>query len=217
LFASAVAACKLRAKVLDDREKKAKADEVQELRARVASQTQRALQRVLDGLRREFFRGVDETDGPRATLFVCREPEAEAGLRKRLVIYDRAGAYKNSSCTWVVDDDERDRCRGLAGQAWFAWRTAKRTAACDWPTDGNPAEKEQYARSLDLTLAEAETLNVKSRTLIAAPIDVKGERWGVLVLDCRKVVTMSDSPSSTQNLLLRLSVAAIGGILAEAD
>src|SRR5262249_8140593 len=56
-FASAVAGCKWRAKVLDDREKLAKATEQQALRDRAASQAQRAIVRVLEALRMDFFRG----------------------------------------------------------------------------------------------------------------------------------------------------------------
>jgi hypothetical protein len=218
VFASAVAGCKWRAKVLDDREKAAKAAEVQALRDKAASQTRRALFRVLEGLRTEFFRGqADEADGPRATLFVCREADPEKHLGKRLCIYARAGAYQDSACTWALDDNEMNGCRGVAGSVWFRRTTLSITAACDWPADGDQTQKEAYASSLGMTVAEAESLNVKSRTLVATPIDVQGERWGILVLDCRKSVAIAESSQSTQRRLLNLSVEAIRGILREAD
>jgi hypothetical protein len=95
--------------------------------------------------------------------------------------------------------------------------TDSRTAKCDWPTDGNPAQKEEYAASLGMTVGEAETLNVKSRTFVATPIVVNGAKWGVLVLDCRKSILIRQSENSTQRQLLHLSVAAISGILMEEE
>src|SRR5262249_49806648 len=81
---------------------------------------------------------------------------------------------------------------------------------------GNQGQKATYADSLGMTVAEAEALNVKSRTLIATPIEVVGERWGVLVLDCRKDVKITAAESSIQRRILNYSVAAISGILTEA-
>jgi hypothetical protein len=216
VFATGVAGCKWRAKVLDDREKAAKASEVQALRDRAASQAKRSISRVLEGLRVEFFRAGEE-DTPRATLFVCREAQAGAGPGKRLSIYARAGVYQDSGRSWPVDDNEMTACRGLAGQVWFLSVTRSRTAACDWPADGNLAQKEEYANSLEMTVGEAEALNVKSRTLVATPVEVNGARWGVLVLDCRRAIAVPESDTSTQRRLLSLSVAAISGILREAE
>jgi hypothetical protein len=215
-FALIVAACKWRAKVLDDRERAAARAEIQGLRDRAASQAKRAICQVLDRLRLEFFR-VGEEDGPRATLFVCRPAQPEANLGKRLCIYARAGVYQDSDRTWALDDNELTGCRGLAGHVWFVRAIRSRTASCDWPADGNREQKEAYAKSLAMTLEEAEALHVKARTLIATLIEVNGVRWGVLVLDCRKEIAIPASEASTQRRLLNLSATMIGGILKEAD
>src|SRR5260370_1272668 len=127
--------------------------------------------RVLEELRQEFFQ-VGEEDTPRATLFVCRDARPEANLGKRLCIYARAGVYQDSDRTWALDDNEMTGCRGLAGYVWFVRVTVPRTATCDWPTDGNMEQTAEYATSLDMTVAEAELLHVKARTLIATPIEV---------------------------------------------
>ena len=216
LFAAALAACKWRAKVLDDREKAAARAEIEALRNRYASQTQRAIFWVLERLRRAFFR-VGEEDTPRATLFVCREPQPEANLGKRLCIYVRAGVYQDSERAWALDDNEVTRCCGLAGYVWFVQRTEFRSAACDWPADGNAEQKAAYAQSLDMTVEEAEALHVKAQTLIATLIEVNGVKWGVLVLDCRKAVTIPTSPTSTQHRLLNFSAAIVSSILREAE
>jgi len=227
LGACGVAGCKLRAKVLDDREKAAKAAEqaaaeqqrnaeVQALRDKAASQARRSISRLLEGLRMEFFQ-TGEEDTPRATLFVCREPQPEAKLRKCLCIYARAGVYRDSERTWALDDNELTECRGLAGRVWFRWATESVTAACDWPDDGTQAQKEAYANSLGMTLAEAESLNVKARTVVAVPIEVNGERWGVLVLDCRKAIKITPTEARVRHRLLGLSAAAISGSLREVE
>jgi hypothetical protein len=216
LFASATAACKWRAKILDDREKAATRAEIQAFRNRAASQAQRAITRVLDGLRQEFFR-VGEEDTPRATLFLCKEAQPEAGLGKHLCIYARAGVYQESAHTWALDDNDITGCRGLAGHVWFVRATISRRATCDWPADGNPREREVYANNLGMTMAEAESLHVKSRTLVGTPIEVNGARWGVLVLDCRKDIRIHASQTSVQRRLLFLAAATISGILGEAE
>ena len=59
-------------------------------------------------------------------------------------------------------------------------------AACDWPELDDPIAKSTYAMSLGIAVAEAEALNVKSKTFVGAPILVGGRRWGVLLLDSRK-------------------------------
>jgi hypothetical protein len=216
LFASAVAGCKWRAKVLDDREKLAARAESQALRDRAASQVRRAIVRLLDGLRQEFFR-VGEEDTPRATLFVCCAAQPEANLGKRLCIYARAGVYPDSDRTWAIDDNDVTGCRGLAGYVWFVRRTEFRTATCDWPADGNAEQKEEYAKSLHMAVEEADGLHVKVRKLIGTPIEVNGVIWGVLVLDCCKAVAIHASPTSTQRRLLNLSAAIISSISREAE
>jgi hypothetical protein len=160
---------------------------------------------------------VEAEDMPRATLFVCREAQPEANLGKRLCIYARAGVYQNSDRTWALDDNEVTGCRGLAGYVWFVRRTEFRTAACDWPADGNAELQEAYAKSLNMKVEEAEGMHMQARTLIATPIEVNGVKWGVLVLDCRKAVAIPRSQTSTQRRLLNFSAAIINGILMEAE
>lgn len=216
LFASAVAGCKWRAKVLDDREKATARAEIQSLRNRAATQGKRAILEVLEELRLAFFR-VGEEYAPRATLFVCRAAQPEANLGGRLCIYARAGVHQDSERTWALDDNAARSCRGLAGYVWFVRRTEFRKAACDWPDDDNVEQKEAYAQSLDMTVEEAEALHVKAQTLIATPIEVNGVRWGVLVLDCCKAITTHTWPTSTQRRLLNFSAEIINGILMEGE
>ena len=69
----------------------------------------------------------------------------------------------------------------------------RRLRRCNWPEDGNEIEKARYARSLDITLAEAEQLNVKSKVFVGAVVLVRGERWGVLLLDSREPGCISNA------------------------
>ncbi len=108
-----------------------------------------------------------------------------------LTIYKRVGKYEDSDTTWPLDKNELTKCRGVAAEIWYHNTEVSRTAECDWPEmdDGSPevqAQKELYASSLKITLAEAERLKVKSRAFTGQPVWSGGKKWGVLLLDSLK-------------------------------
>jgi hypothetical protein len=150
----------------------------------------------------------------RATLFVCTERDGGAGKGKHLAIFARAGVYPASNRTWPLDDSHPDGCRGVAGKIWYHGITDIKVAVCDWPQDGNRVDKERYAASLDITVEEAEALNVKSRAFAGAPVIVGGRKWGVLLLDSLKDGFITDTPRKKG--LLNRYTDLTGRVLTEA-
>lgn len=144
---------------------------------------------LLDDLRARYFAREDDKEKHkhRVTLFRCVEDEGDPGRGKRLVIYARSGVYPDSTTSWPVDDNDLDRCHGVAGQIWFHGQRNVTIAACDWPSDPNDSvEKARYATTTWITMDEAERLNVKSKVFTGARIWVRSRAWGVLLLDSNK-------------------------------
>lgn len=156
--------------------------------AKTESTVQNVMGAIWDDFHAKYFRNEsqEEKHKHRVTLFTCVESEEGSAKDKRLVIFARSGPHKSSTRSWPIDDDYLEKCRGVAGQIWFHGVGKVITAACDWPTDGNTVEKSRYARSMGLTMDEAEALNVKSRVVTGAEIIVRGRKWGVIVLDSLK-------------------------------
>ncbi len=160
--------------------------EVAALRESARAQAHRMVKAILDDFHAEYFKHEvgQEKYKHRVTLF---RSESRADGRKLLTIFARSGIHQNSSCTWPLDDDDPDRCRGIAGKIWFDGVTRTIITARDWPQGDHPdpVGMVEYARSLDLTIEEAKSLNVKSKVYTGAPILVRGQRWGVRL--CRRV------------------------------
>jgi hypothetical protein len=163
-------------------------------REKQASFAARACLPVLEYLRSQAFGVVEESDMHlhRVTLFRC--VAAEDGTL-RLVVFARAGLHPESTTAWPVDPNHRGRCRGPAGWVWYHRSFQNREATVEWK-DGDLRVQEEYARSLGITLQEAEGLNVKSRAFAGVPVTVKGQRWGVLLLDTCVVGGIGRGPST---------------------
>jgi hypothetical protein len=147
----------------------------------------RAIGVLIDDLHEKYFRNVEKLEEKhkhRSTLFQCVQHGSDEETVKRLVIYYRCGKYLDSDCSWPVDDNEPDECHGIAGQAWFHGMIPVKTAECEWPSDpNNLIDQRKYADSIEITVDEAARLNVKSKVFAGARIEVRGNRWGVIVLD----------------------------------
>jgi hypothetical protein len=173
----------------------AQATELAEMRGRYASQAKRAIEVLLDDFHRKYFRkeARQEKYKHRTTLFKCVEDNGKPAAGKRLVIYARVGIHKDSTHFWPVDDNDIMKCRGVAGRIWFLGVGNVTVAASDWPADENDAvQKAHYAQSLEMTLDEAESLNVKSKVFTGSRIMARGEKWGVILLDSAKEGHISD-------------------------
>lgn len=151
-----------------------------------SAKTYKAVKAILDDLRDKLFRDCNDGDDisfNRVTLFRGVDYPTAGPACKKLQIFARAGDHIQSSTSWLVDDNDSSRCRGVAGQVWTTRLKAFKLASCGWPTDGNPDQKKKYANSLGITVEEAEKLNVKSVSFLGYPVLVRGSLWGVLLVD----------------------------------
>src|SRR5205807_8145076 len=83
----------------------------------------------------------------RVTLFICEETTTPTGREKRLRIHARAGVHEDSQTAFAIDDSRRERCEGVAGQAWFLDTTVTEEALPAWPNDPEDlAGQDAYAR-----------------------------------------------------------------------
>jgi hypothetical protein len=187
--------------------------EIEDLREKYERSTKNMMTAIIEDFHKRYFRREAklEIHKHRATLFQCVEIADGETRTKRLQIFARAGVHPDSSRSWPVDDNEPGGCRGIAAQIWFHGVGTVKTAACDWPLDGNPVQKATYAESLGISVDEAEALNVKSRVFTGARIMVRGQRWGVLLLDSLKEGHISDS--QYEKRLIDEYVDIIGSVL----
>jgi hypothetical protein len=186
------------------------------MEARARSQMKRTVSAILEEMRQEYFahEAGDEKYKHRITLFVCVESDGGTNGAKHLAIFARSGVHLDSQCTWPVDDNHPTGCRGVAGKIWYHNITDIKIALCDWPRDNDQTLKVQYAQSLEISVEEAEALNVKSRAFAGAPVLVNGKKWGVLLLDSLKDGFIADN--AHKKGLLNRYTELIGRVLTEA-
>lgn len=204
ILGSLSATIKVSMKVADIRRKKAEAE-----------QAKRMVLGIVRVFSSRYFQGQkEEHDKHRVTLFVAERCRVGRVTGKRLAIYARAGSCENSRTTWPIDDDELEKCRGLAAHIWFQNKTKFKVASCDWPDSGSETQKAKYATSLGITIAEAEALNVKSRGFAGSPVIVHGERWGVLLIDTKKKEFAEESDERRDLIVVYATIvgAALEGI-----
>lgn len=221
---------KLFTRLAEEREKAAKAREAEQaelirdteladLRARFGGQAQRMVRAILSHMHDHFFEqeaGQDKHKH-RVTLFVCREGAGPRGCRKWLAIYARFGENPESTTTWPLDDNSPEGCRGVAGKIWVENSDQFYVAECDWPENGDPVDKARYAKSLGITVAEAETLHIKSRYFSGALVMVRGAKWGVLLVDSRKDWRKKGGQQTIQTKRTRRYATLLGTVLAEVE
>src|SRR5262249_26682480 len=141
----------------------------------------------------------------------CGEGDEIEEGGKDLAIFARKGKNPDSTCWWPVDDHDLDRCHGVAAIIWFHNLTKIVTAECDWPDGDDPVAKATYARSLGITVEEAERLNIKSKVVGGSPVIVRGRKWGSLVLDSRQEGHISQSGVKIK--ALNDAAALVGAVL----
>ncbi len=226
VIGSAVAAAVPKAilKIMDSRKAQAKEmaedaarrereREVERLRKHTAGQGRRVIQAVLYSVWESYFGHVpvEERHKGRVTLFRCAEADEIPEQGKHLAIFARKGRNPDSTCWWSVDDHDLDRCHGVAAIVWFHDLTKIVTAECDWPDRDDPAAKAIYARSMGITVEEAERLSIKSKVVGGSPVIVRGRKWGSLVLDSRQEGQISRSGVKIR--ALNDAAASVGAVL----
>jgi hypothetical protein len=178
-------------------------NEIAKVRNEFDNQLKNAIKVILQDFHERYFRreANQEKYKHRTTLFTCVECEGNSTREKRLTIYARIGVHGDSRCAWPVDDNDPEKCRGVAGKIWFHGSGNVTSADCDWPTEGDAwAEQAAYAKSLGVTVDEARALNVKSRVFLGSRIMARGQKWGVILIDSVKEGQISDTGSQKQLL-----------------
>ena len=152
-----------------------------------------AIHSVLDELRDLVLRGRSGAqDHHRVTLFQARRswpPWTWPPWALCLVPVARSGHMTRQSGTCFRIPNQSDDVEGVAGRAW----AMRGTFAVDGLPDPNPAtateeELQTYAEGTFVNMAwvrkrrHPERL---ARSYLAIPVEVKGEPWGVIVLDSR--------------------------------
>jgi hypothetical protein len=102
-----------------------------------------------------------------------------------LVPLERSGhATRKSKSTFRAPDDA-DKAEGIAGSAWAGKRTTYVEGLPD--VSGEPSHDaiETYATATRCTTKWLVKHKPSCRSLCGIPLDVKGKRWGVIVLDSR--------------------------------
>jgi len=96
---------------------------------------------------------------------------------------ERSGHTTQSSRALFRAPDNSDDCEGIAGLAWCANGALK----VDKLPDLNSAEALQdYSKRTGVTVSYLQENLPKSRSFYAVRVEVKGDPWGVLVIDSRK-------------------------------
>jgi hypothetical protein len=178
-------------------------DEIAKIRSDYDSQLKNAIAIILEDFHDRYFRreADHEKYKHRTTLFTCVECNGESAREKRLAIYVRIGIHGDSRCTWPVDDNDPEKCRGVAGKIWFHGSGNTTSTDCEWPVASeDPVQMAAYARSLGITVDEARALKIKSRVFAGARIMARGQKWGVLLLDSAKEGHISDERTKKQLL-----------------
>jgi len=111
-----------------------------------------------------------------------------------LVPVERSGhATRRSKSTFRAPDDA-DRTEGVAGAAWAGKQTIYVENLPDISGNPSPQELEQYANATRSTTKWLTKHKPCSRSFCGIPFDVKGKRWGVVVLDSRNEQITQKAP-----------------------
>jgi len=194
IFMLIVAISKHRSKTIDEetkaRESVAKAELKREHREQIArleterdNLSRKAGFAIAQVLFQRYFGSLPNQDKYKNRVTLFRKQVCDGPTGFQLSIFARSGRYSDSTSAWAIDDNEPDRCRGVAGKIWALDTLTRVSADHDWPEEDNPALRHSFAVSLNATVEETERLKVKSRAFIGMPVVANGVRWGLLLLD----------------------------------
>lgn len=184
---------------------------LQTIAAAVSSTTRRfvsrlkltQIERLLNQCVTQMFENRTGDHVYRATLFTVR---AFPMCGRWLAAVARSGhTYRRLRAVFSIDTEKRSNNTGYAGECW---RQAGQTLVCpeelpDIRTQpADPEALKQYARAGFLAEEELSTMAVKSRVFLAMGIRVRGQLWGILVLDSTDPSTMSSVRNAMRRKLL---------------
>lgn len=135
--------------------------------------------------------------------------------RKKLVIRERSCHLTQASHTTFRVSDDPEKCEGVAG-----WTYVRNQILFidELPELGENASSEDFNKYAEKTYVSPEWLRrklplPKARSYLGIPVEVRGNLWGVLVLDSAGVQTIRYGPSLGERQAYNFIGIAVGKLL----
>jgi len=149
------------------------------------------LHHFLDTFRKDVFDGASDAAQfrHRVTLFRRTEWAWTGFIRFRsggwIKPVERSGYTTHRTSTVFRASDTPNESEGVAGQAWSQNCVLLCSNLPDCSREAHPSSEQiaEYARRTYVTTQWVNGHRPRSRSLLAIPIEVKSEPWGVVVLD----------------------------------
>lgn len=130
-----------------------------------------------------------------------------------LVPVERSGHTTHRSVTYFRAPDEADNAEGVAGIAWNSSRAVEVELLPDLNALGCTEEHcEDYAKRTRSDLAKVKVKRFRARSYYAVPVEVKGERWGALVIDSRSSTLKKKKIREQQHFVLSFLSKTLEGL-----
>lgn len=130
-----------------------------------------------------------------------------------LVPVERSGNTTHHSVTYFKAPDEADKLEGVAGIAWNSRKAVEVELLPDLNAIGCTEEHFQdYAKRTRSNLEKAKAKKFRARSYYAIPVEVKGERWGALVIDSRSSTLKKKKIRDQQHFVLSFLSKTLEGL-----
>lgn len=161
-----------------------------------------AIHVALDEFKRSVF-GDDGTHNDRVTLFKHHGWRLFPLRGGCLVAVERSGhLYRKSSVVFRAGDDP-DQAEGVAGRTWGRDGIVSVANLPD-PGAWSPEAKSEYAKETWVTERWLDEEKPLSRSLCGIPLEVRGQPWGVIVLDSRAPDDIAARARGPREMVVRI-------------
>jgi len=116
-----------------------------------------------------------------------------------LVPVERSGHTTQASISVYRAPDDADKAEGVAGMTWARRRIVNVSNLPDLSEDPSRDDMQRYAKATGMNLEVVKKKRPKARSFCGIPVEIKGEVWGVLVLDSRS----ADGINTNSQILYR--------------
>lgn len=168
----------------------------------------RVIRDVLDQFRSELFN--DATDDPvhehRVTLFKYQRWHwcwRKWPWRGWLLPVERSGHTTQRTNIAFMAPDEADGVEGVAGMTWARRQVVHVKELPDLSVDFSDAAVRDYATRSWMPEWIVRERKPRARALVGIPVEVKGDLWGVVVVDSRKTVIRQQDVKKHYKLVAR--------------
>lgn len=146
---------------------------------------------VLDDFREQVFQDIpdDQLHEHRVTLFKrvswhwCLRRWPWSGW---LIPVERSGHTTQRSTICFKAPDAASESEGIAGKAWVRRRPIYVPGLPDVSGSATTSQVREYAKQSLMSEAQVRIRKPQARSLYGVAVEVKGARWGVLVIDSRE-------------------------------